>query len=100
MSIHPLAGQPVPQNLLADLGALRDAYFSHQSDVTDAGHRWAAPAPRLTEMTRVSMTEISAAPEGSREDGVAQLSLNRFIPALEFGADGQPLPYRPARTRN
>jgi hypothetical protein len=61
------------------------------------------------------MTEASAAPEGSREGGarryryadylrargagVAQLSLNRFIPALEFGADGQPLPYRPAPMR-
>ena len=61
------------------------------------------------------MPEIPAAPEGSRDDsapryryadylrargaGVAQLSLNSFIPSLELGADGQPLPYRPEPMR-
>jgi hypothetical protein len=61
------------------------------------------------------MPEIPAAPEGSQDAnapryryadylrasgaGVAQLSLNRFIPSLEIGADGQPLPYRPAPMR-
>ncbi len=61
------------------------------------------------------MPEIPAAPEGSQDAnapryryadylrasgaGVAQLSLNRFIPSLEIGADGQPLPHRPAPMR-
>jgi hypothetical protein len=61
------------------------------------------------------MPEIPAAPEGSQDAnapryryadylrasgaGVAQLSLNRFIPSLEIGAAGQPLPHRPAPLR-
>ena len=39
MSIHPLAGKPAPQDLLADIGKLRDAYFSHKPDITDDTQR-------------------------------------------------------------
>jgi phosphoglucomutase len=39
MSLHPLAGQPVPPELLADLGKLHDAYFSHKPDVADKDQR-------------------------------------------------------------
>jgi phosphoglucomutase len=39
MSLHPLAGKPAPNELLADIGKLRDAYFSHQPDVTDKTQR-------------------------------------------------------------
>ena len=32
MSIHPLAGKPAPQNLLTDIGKLREAYFALTPD--------------------------------------------------------------------
>ena len=37
MSIHPLAGKPAPQNLLTDIGKLRDAYFALKPDIRSAG---------------------------------------------------------------
>jgi phosphoglucomutase len=39
MSLHPLAGKPAPKELLADIGKLRDAYFSHKPDVSDKTQR-------------------------------------------------------------
>jgi phosphoglucomutase len=39
MSIHPLAGQPAPHDLLADIGKLRDAYFSRKPDIHDTAQR-------------------------------------------------------------
>ncbi|MFZ0105944.1 MAG: alpha-D-glucose phosphate-specific phosphoglucomutase, partial [Thiobacillus sp.] len=39
MSLHPLAGQPAPADLLADIGKLRDAYFSRQPDISDKTQR-------------------------------------------------------------
>jgi phosphoglucomutase len=39
MSIHPLAGKPAPRDLLADIGALRDAYFSRKPDPAEIGQR-------------------------------------------------------------
>ena len=39
MSIHPLAGKPAPHDLLADIGKLRDAYFSRKPDITDKTQR-------------------------------------------------------------
>jgi phosphoglucomutase len=39
MSIHPLAGKPAPQAMLADIGALRDAYSTRKPDVADKAQR-------------------------------------------------------------
>jgi phosphoglucomutase len=39
MPIHPLAGKPAPQDMLADIGALRDAYSAHKPDVADRAQR-------------------------------------------------------------
>ncbi len=39
MPIHPLAGQPVPTDLLADIGKLRQDYLTRVPDVTDRGQR-------------------------------------------------------------
>jgi len=39
MSIHPLAGKPAPQELLADICALRDAYSARKPDVADRAQR-------------------------------------------------------------
>jgi len=35
MSIHPLAGKPVPVELLIDVGKLEKAYYEHQPDLGD-----------------------------------------------------------------
>ena len=37
--IHPLAGQPAPDTVLADIGALRRAYYEHKPDTNDASQR-------------------------------------------------------------
>ena len=39
MALHPLAGKPAPQDMLADIGALRDAYSARKPDVTDKAQR-------------------------------------------------------------
>jgi len=39
MSLHPLAGQPAPRDMLADIGRLLDAYTSRKPDVTDSAQR-------------------------------------------------------------
>jgi phosphoglucomutase len=39
MSLHPLAGKPAPKELLADIGKLRDSYFSRKPDVSDKSQR-------------------------------------------------------------
>jgi len=39
MSLHPLAGKPAPAELLADIGKLRDTYFSRKPDVSDKTQR-------------------------------------------------------------
>ena len=39
MSIHALAGKPVPQDRLIDIGSLRDAYFALKPDVNDPAQR-------------------------------------------------------------
>ncbi len=35
MNIHPLAGKPVPVELLIDVGKLEEAYYEHQPDLGD-----------------------------------------------------------------
>jgi phosphoglucomutase len=39
MSIHPLAGKPVPPDLLVDINHLRDDYYDRQPDPTDRAQR-------------------------------------------------------------
>ncbi|MBT9541248.1 phosphoglucomutase (alpha-D-glucose-1,6-bisphosphate-dependent) [Thiobacillus sp.] len=39
MALHPLAGKPAPQDMLADIGALRDAYSARKPDVADKAQR-------------------------------------------------------------
>ena len=39
MALHPLAGHPAPQDMLADIGALRDAYSARKPDVADKAQR-------------------------------------------------------------
>jgi phosphoglucomutase len=39
MTIHPLAGQPAPEYLLADVGKLRDEYYTRKPDFTDRAQR-------------------------------------------------------------
>jgi phosphoglucomutase len=39
MSMHPLAGQPAPKELLVDVHRLRDQYYARTPDVTDAAQR-------------------------------------------------------------
>ncbi len=36
MSLHPLAGKPVPQSMLIDITKLLDAYYNSHPDITDA----------------------------------------------------------------
>ena len=39
MTIHPLAGKPVPKDLLVDTDNLRREYYAHKPDFTDRGQR-------------------------------------------------------------
>jgi phosphoglucomutase len=39
MTIHPLAGKPVPENLLIDVDNLRKQYYARRPDITDSAQR-------------------------------------------------------------
>ena len=39
MSLHPLAGQPAPRNVLANIPRLVSAYYTHRPDPSDAAQR-------------------------------------------------------------
>ena len=39
MTVHPLAGQPAPRDLLIDVAALRDAFFARSPDLADPAQR-------------------------------------------------------------
>jgi phosphoglucomutase len=39
VTVHPLAGQPAPRDLLIDVAALRDAFFARSPDLTDPAQR-------------------------------------------------------------
>ncbi len=39
MKLHPLAGRPVPQDLLVDVDRLQREYYSREPDVTDSSQR-------------------------------------------------------------
>jgi len=39
MPIHPLAGQPAPQNLLIDIDKLRKEYYARKPDISDSAQR-------------------------------------------------------------
>jgi phosphoglucomutase len=39
VTVHPLAGQPAPRDLLIDVAALRDAFFARSPDLADPAQR-------------------------------------------------------------
>jgi len=106
MSIHPLAGKPAPQNLLADIGKLRDAYFSRKPDITDktqrvgfgtSGHRGSSLRGTFNEAHVLAISQAICEYRASR--GISgplflgkdthALSGPAFISALEvLGANG------------
>jgi len=44
MSIHPLAGQPAPPDLLIDVGALERAYYERQPELSDPNQLTSRPS--------------------------------------------------------
>jgi phosphoglucomutase len=66
MSLHPLAGQPAPTDLLIDVGALERAYYERHPDLSDpnqlvnfgtSGHRGTALNGSFTEDHILAMTQ-------------------------------------------
>lgn len=58
MSLHILAGQPAPRDILVNIPRLMSAYYTHQPDVTvstqtvafgTSGHRGASPKSSFNE---------------------------------------------------
>jgi phosphoglucomutase len=66
MSLHPLAGQPAPTDLLIDVGALERAYYERHPDLSDpnqlvsfgtSGHRGTSLTGSFTEAHILAMTQ-------------------------------------------
>ena len=66
MSVHPLAGQPAPADLLIDVGALERAYYERGPDVSNpdqlvsfgtSGHRGTSLSGSFTEAHILAMTQ-------------------------------------------
>jgi phosphoglucomutase len=66
MSIHPLAGQPAPPDVLIDVGALERAYYERQPDLSDpnqlvsfgtSGHRGTSLGGSFNEAHILAMTQ-------------------------------------------
>jgi phosphoglucomutase len=66
MSIHPLAGQPAPPELLIDVGALERAYYERQPDLSDpsqlvsfgtSGHRGTSLGGSFNEAHILAVTQ-------------------------------------------
>ncbi len=115
MSIHPLAGKPAPQDMLADIGALRDAYSARKPDVADkaqrvsfgtSGHRGSSLRTTFNEDHVLAITQAICEYRSSRGiDGplfigkdTHALSEPAFVTALEVlaanGVDGHGRPRR------
>jgi phosphoglucomutase len=106
MAIHPLAGQPAPKELLADIGKLRDAYTARKPDITDkaqrvsfgtSGHRGSSLRGTFNEAHVLAITQaICDYRSGRGIDGplfigkdTHALSDPAFVTALEvLGANG------------
>jgi len=66
MTIHALAGKPAPKELLADIGKLREAYYTRKPDITDraqcvafgtSGHRGSSLRSTFNEAHVLAMTQ-------------------------------------------
>jgi phosphoglucomutase len=66
VTIHPLAGKPAPKELLADIGRLREAYYTRKPDITDraqrvtfgtSGHRGSSLRGTFNEAHVLAMTQ-------------------------------------------
>ena len=106
MALHPLAGKPAPQDMLADIGALRDAYSARKPDVADkaqrvsfgtSGHRGSSLRTTFNEDHVLAITQAICEYRSSRGiDGplfigkdTHALSDPAFVSALEvLGANG------------
>ncbi len=66
MTIHSLAGKPAPKELLADIGKLREAYYTRKPDISDnaqrvtfgtSGHRGSSLRSTFNEAHVLAMTQ-------------------------------------------
>jgi hypothetical protein len=83
MTIHPLAGKPVPKDLLVDTDNLRREYYTRKPDFTDRGQRVSFGTSGIQRPTRCVSSGVAFGVGGKRRQSL--------VPAVRHLTPQQPI---------